>query len=376
MPSHARASMIPCVHSSVGCGPRRCPRCAARTCRPAAWPAPSCTARCAPRRRGRTRSATERCESAARRTWPVHATRRRPRAEVPRTGWARSSSYGQGRPAGGRRRMLVSARLRSWRRATDSVVRSKVLGAPDLGEHRPDPRHRPPVRLRPVAHRRLGMQRRRRVDHARLGELGERRQQVVAQRRAGLGLPAIGARQGADRLPQPHQVERVEQRPLHGGQLGERSPGRRPASSTRSNPVCSSGHSPARSARASGTPAASRDASPDITTSAIRPGSIAAQRGGELGDPGPELGDRRGDVERRPAVAQQPQRAALDHPPAVEEQVELGVLEHHVRRARRSRPTGRRSRTRRAPPPTPGSRRPPTRRCPRSCGGRTRCPTG
>ena len=40
--------------------------------------------------------------------------------------------------------------------------------------------------------------------------------------------------------------------------------------------MCSNGHTPARSARSSGTPAVSRDASSDCTTSAIRPTSTGS----------------------------------------------------------------------------------------------------
>ena len=107
----------------------------------------------------------------------------------------------------------VSARLRSWRSATDRLVMSKRVGAPDLGELRHRPLHRALVGRPPPIDRALGA-----VEHV-LGELDQRRQQVVAQRAAGLRLPAIGARQGPDAVPQPHQLEPVEQRPVAGACL-------------------------------------------------------------------------------------------------------------------------------------------------------------
>ena len=82
---------------------------------------------------------------------------------------------------------------------------------------------------------------------------------------------------------------------------------------------------PARRDR-SGTPAASRDASPECTTSAIAARRAPARATGAARSmPGRNWATAAGDVDRRAAVAQQPQRAALGHPPAVEEQVELDV---------------------------------------------------
>ena len=145
--------------------------------------------------------------------------------------------------------------------------------------------------------------------------------------------------QGADAVPQPGQVEAVEHRPLDRRQPRHRHPvGARPARRGRTRRAAAATPSPARRAR-SGTPAVSRDASTEWTMSAIRPTSAGSIDAGEHREPGLELGHGRGDVERRAAVAQQPQRRPLGHPPAVEEQVELDVERDLPGRGRRSRPS-------------------------------------
>ena len=134
-------------------------------------------------------------------------------------GWAQRRDAGEGEVA----------QLAQGDRQGGQVV---ALGAADLGEHRRRPGDRSLVGLQPLRRRS-----RRRCSITVVGQLGERRQQVVAQRRAGLGLPAVRSRQRADAVPQPDQVEARRTSPsrraatsamsraVGGGHLDEVEPG-------------------------------------------------------------------------------------------------------------------------------------------------------
>ena len=95
----------------------------------------------------------------------------------------------------------MSTRLRSWRSATDSVVRSKASArriSVNIAIARRDDRSLAAIQS-------TALRRRTSASSARFGQGA---QQVVAQRRAGLGLPAVGARQRPDARPTATQIER------------------------------------------------------------------------------------------------------------------------------------------------------------------------
>ena len=247
------------------------------------------------------------------------------------------------------RRVIDSTRLRSCRRATDSVVRSKRsarrISVNIASTPAPPGARWPPAIARPS---------RRRSTHVAVSSAsGESRSSRSAERAC---VCQRSDRGSARCRPTATQVEAVEQLPVDGATERDRAPWRRPVRRGRSRCAAAATRRPL--GERSGTPAASR--SPrrvhDVGHPAASTGSspaIASSR-----DARAELRHRRRDVDRRAAVTQQPQRRPLDHPPAVEEQVELRVERPRPGRGRRSPPTATaKSKTsrRRA---TPGSRRP------------------
>ena len=105
-------------------------------------------------------------------------------------------------------RWVIRARLRKLAQGDRQGGEVVGIGPADVGEHRHRPADDALVGRRPLA----GASDVERV----VGQVGERAHQVVAQRRTGLGLPTIVARQHADRIPQPSEVERVEHLPVRG----------------------------------------------------------------------------------------------------------------------------------------------------------------
>ena len=115
--------------------------------------------------------------------------------------------------------LLASTRLRSWRWATDSVVRSNV----------------PPERISPKTRPTRSMLRSLKTTHSftscsigaehvaaaqhLVEQLAQGGQQVVAEPGPGVGLPAVVAGQRPDAVPQEVQVELAEQLPVGGGRL-------------------------------------------------------------------------------------------------------------------------------------------------------------
>ena len=193
-----------------------------------------------------------------------------------------------------------------------------------------------------------------------VGQLGQRR---AAGRRAAPSGPASasGRRAAARRSPShSHSTSsRSNSCPVDAADVERRSRpcGRRRPRPRRSRCAAAATRRPARRAPR----ARRRPAAPPPSTARRRPcgrrstGSSARR---QLGDARAELVDRAGDVERRAAVAQQPQHARS----AIRRQSRNSsswTSSWTAARARRSRPTGRRSRRCRGPRPTPGSCRPP-----------------
>ena len=208
-----------------------------------------------------------------------------------------------------------STRLRSWRSATDNVVRSSTLPSADLGEDLPRPSDGALVGTRPLLGRAA-------VGEHVAGEVGQGGEQIVAHGGAGVRLPAVGSRQRADRVPQPRDAQMLEQVPVRRRRFLGRAtvlrrqfqqverrvhqrPDRRPFGEISGH----TGNDPfgGQCRRLLG------ERSADERRQAIEEELHARA----------ESGDRLLQRQRRPAVTEQPHHGALGHPPEIEEQPEL-----------------------------------------------------